>query len=270
MPNEVTMDILIDADIIAYRAAASSEIAVDFKTDDCCGEMCCEPYPEKLIPAIKNTISDWIAVVDDMIIGKPFKKKELIKEANIVMALSDDTKNWRKNLSPDYKANRKSVHKPVLLKKAREYLQENYNVLKFPSLEADDVIGIQATLKDDVQKVVVSIDKDFFTVPCRWINPIKKTRRYVPTAEANFNHMIQTLTGDTADNYSGCPSIGLKRAHKILNYFEPSKWWGAVVDTYEKRGLGEKDALVQARLARILRAEDYNFHTGEIKLWQPM
>ena len=263
------MDILIDADIIAYRAAASSEIAVDFKTDDCCGELCCESYPEKLIPAIKANVSDWLSVVKDLLMVDTAKKEKLFNSADIIMALSDDDKNWRKNLCPDYKANRTDVHKPVLLQKAREYIQENYKFLKFSNLEADDVIGIQATLKDDVQKVVVSIDKDFYTVPCRWINPVKRLRKYVSTLEANFNHMIQTLTGDTADNYSGCPGVGLKRAHKALNYFEADRWWDVVVDLYNKKGLDEDAAIVQARLARILRAEDYNFQTGEIKLWKP-
>lgn len=263
------MDILIDADIIAYRAAASSEIAVDFKSDDCCGGICCEAYPEKLIPAIKDTLNDWLSVVDELLIGNSIKKKKLLSEANIVMALSDDAGNWRKNLYPEYKANRADVHKPILLKEAREYIKKNYNYLQFTNLEADDVIGIQATLNDNVKKIIVSIDKDFYTVPCRWINPVKRIRKFVSKTEANFNHMIQTLTGDTADNYSGCPGIGLKRAHKALDFFEPDMWWDVVVDLYKKKGLNEDAAIVQARLARILRAEDYNFQTGEINLWQP-
>ena len=34
-------------------------------------------------------------------------------------------------------------------------------------------------------------------------------------------------------------------------------------------GLTEEDALVQARVARILRANEYDFGTGEVKLWEP-
>ena len=44
--------------------------------------------------------------------------------------------------------------------------------------------------------------------------------------------------------------------------------WSIVVDTYEKNGLGEKDALQQARVARILRYGDYDKATGKVKLWQ--
>ena len=40
-----------------------------------------------------------------------------------------------------------------------------------------------------------------------------------------------------------------------------------VVEAYEKAGLTEDDALVTARLARILRAEDYD--GVNIKLWEP-
>jgi len=43
--------------------------------------------------------------------------------------------------------------------------------------------------------------------------------------------------------------------------------WPVVVAAFEKQGLTEDDALVQARLARILRPNDYD---GEsITLWQP-
>jgi hypothetical protein len=43
--------------------------------------------------------------------------------------------------------------------------------------------------------------------------------------------------------------------------------WDTVVEAYEKAGLTEDDALVTARLARILRAEDYD--GVNIKLWEP-
>ena len=41
------------------------------------------------------------------------------------------------------------------------------------------------------------------------------------------------------------------------------------VAMYESKGLKEEDALVQARVARILRTEEYDILTGEVKLWEP-
>ena len=42
-----------------------------------------------------------------------------------------------------------------------------------------------------------------------------------------------------------------------------------MLTAFHKAGLTEEDALVQARVARILRADDYNFKNGEITLWEP-
>ena len=45
--------------------------------------------------------------------------------------------------------------------------------------------------------------------------------------------------------------------------------WEAVIDTYKGKGLNSKVALREARMARILRASDYNFKTKRPILWQP-
>ena len=45
--------------------------------------------------------------------------------------------------------------------------------------------------------------------------------------------------------------------------------WPVVTGAFEKAGLGEAEALTQARLARILRAEDWDFDNREVKLWTP-
>ena len=42
-----------------------------------------------------------------------------------------------------------------------------------------------------------------------------------------------------------------------------------VVKTYEKKGNGISDAILNARLVRILREGDYDYTTGEVKLWNP-
>jgi DNA polymerase-1 len=89
----------------------------------------------------------------------------------------------------------------------------------------------------------------------------------VTEEEADYFHMVQTLTGDATDGYSGCPGVGPVRAEKLIkNMTDP---WTEVVKAYEKAGLSEQDALVQARVARILRASDYDFRRKEVKLWTP-
>ena len=39
--------------------------------------------------------------------------------------------------------------------------------------------------------------------------------------------------------------------------------------TYDKKGNGISDAILNARLVRILREGDYDYDTGEVKLWNP-
>jgi DNA polymerase-1 len=84
--------------------------------------------------------------------------------------------------------------------------------------------------------------------------------------DANRYHMMQTLTGDATDGYPGCPGVGPKTAEKLLAGPEDT-WWGSVLQAYQKAGCTDDDALMNARMAYILR--DENWQNGEVKLWNP-
>lgn len=119
----------------------------------------------------------------------------------------------------------------------------------------------------------------------------------VSVEQADYFHLMQTLAGDTTDGYSGCPGVGLTTADNILSS-EPhivvpvdheiqrgkrkgeieKRWveqlgdytpWETIVSYFAKAGLGEEEALVQARVARICRNTEYNFKKKEVKLWKP-
>ena len=71
--------------------------------------------------------------------------------------------------------------------------------------------------------------------------------------------------GDATDGYQGLKGVGPKTAVKLL---DKHGWdWGAVVKIYESKGMTEADALLTARLAYILRKD--NFKDGKIILWKP-
>ena len=72
------------------------------------------------------------------------------------------------------------------------------------SLEADDVLGILATEPSNEERIIVSIDKDLYQIPAK-ISKDGKTFEEISENEANYWHMMQTLTGDSTDGYSGCP-----------------------------------------------------------------
>jgi DNA polymerase-1 len=206
----------------------------------------------------------------------------------VVMALSDYDDPWRKRVMPSYKSNRKEVRKPVTYTPMRAYIHEKYRTYQRPGLEGDDVLGILLTNPSIIQgeKIVVSLDKDMKTLPGLHIN-LKRARDLndwepfrIKRHQADYHHMLQTLTGDATDGYPGCPGVGPVGAKKILDpYFtddpdEGGKFlaelaWPAIVKAYEKAKLNEEVALQNAQVARILRHGDYDYDKKEVRLWNP-
>lgn len=80
-------------------------------------------------------------------------------------------------------------------------------------------------------------------------------------------HLIQTLAGDQTDGYSGVPGIGVKRA---VTLFEDQGYsWKTVVNAFKDKDLTEDDALMNARLARILTCTDYDPIERAVIPWTP-
>lgn len=195
--------------------------------------------------------------------------KEKINADHHIYCLSDDH-NFRKDILPTYKGNRRWMRRPVVLKELKKDLVKK-GALLYPNLEGDDVMGMWATdpyRTDDY--VIVSIDKDMKTIPGkRWV---KDEVVVTSEEEADFWHLYQTLIGDPGDGYTGCPGVGPVAANKVLKMTEGmtgSDYWREVIKVYEKNGLKEEDALTQARCARILRWSDYNHEKHEPILWTP-
>ena len=255
--------VIIDGDVVVYKVAEA--VAENF-------ELTTEEDDDFIYRNIgwankQGAIDTVEKMIDD--ICKSCKAQEL------VICLSDMKSNFRKQLNPDYKGNRKSI-KPILYEFLRNYLKKSgYKVYEKPSLEADDVIGILATsdkiIKGD--KVVWSLDKDFKTIPCKFHRAKpdgSHESKVITNEEANWWFMYQTLIGDKVDGYEGCKGIGDKTARKILGEigeYPIYVMWQSVIDTYKSKGYTEEDALLNARMARILRAEDYDFKKKEVKLW---
>ena len=233
--------LLIDGDIIAYKACASAETPTNWGD----GLWTLHCYEHDVATILEEQIANLMkAPVQDCII-----------------TLSDKD-NYRKEFAPYYKANRKETRKPMLLGWAREYLTSKYNTVMYRGLEADDVLGILGTKNRDT--IIWSEDKDLLTIPAKhWINGEVVE---ISEAEADYQFYYQTLVGDNTDNYKGCPSVGAVTANKLLS---SGCTWDTVVAAFKSKGLSEEVALENARLARILRDGEYNTETGEVYLWQP-
>ncbi len=249
----MTTRILIDGDILAYKVCWA--VQQEYEWEDGVITLACNK--SEMESQINTMVSNWL---------------DKFNHDQYVVCLSDKN-NFRKKILSDYKGNRKGTRKPMGYKLCVKHIQDNYPTKLIENLEADDVLGILATDGQYDENVIISIDKDMKTIPCTYYNMDTKETNTYDEDEADYWHLRQTLEGDVTDNYKGCPGVGPVKAEKILS--EP-KWdtdwdtdWDAVVATYEKAGLTEEDALVQARVAKILRHEDYDFKKQEVILWNP-
>ena len=79
------------------------------------------------------------------------------------------------------------------------------------------------------------------------------------------------LAGDASDGIIGIKGMGMVTASKTLTNTPDTldALWTKVLDTYTKKGYSLGDAILNARLTRILREGDYDYNTGEVKLWNP-
>ena len=184
---------------------------------------------------------------------------------------------FRYDIDPTYKSNRAPARKPLCFHDVRRKLIETYRSVRLPGLEADDVMGILATKPGPDTKIIIARDKDMKTIPGKlWDG---STFHVITEAGADYYHMYQTLVGDAADGYKGCPGIGPKKAEKNLKaclaacvsdaLSQRLAMWSEVCSNYEQAGLTEEHALTQARLARILRWSDWDSVNKQPILWTP-
>ena len=237
------MKLLIDADFIVYKNCAAAETELDFGND---------------VIVVTSNFSDAYTAVS----------RELSRIQNKFGTFSDlilffsDSINFRKKILPEYKGHR-NRKKPCGYKRVINALREEYKVIIKPTLEADDAMGIYSTKYPG--NCIVSPDKDMKQIPGQLYNLDEQFT--VTNEEGAVWHLIQTLSGDQTDGYSGVPGIGVKRAEALFK--ERGYSWRTVVEAFEDKGLTEDDALVNARLARILTKDDYDFKRKKPILWTP-
>jgi|TARA_R110002074_G_scaffold132806_1_gene276352 DNA polymerase-1 len=240
--------LLIDGDILAFQAAAATEVATKWDDD---------------MWTLHASEADGQRHIKDALVS--------IQNATgckVMRVFLTGKKNYRTEILGTYKGNRKDTRKPMTLGALKGWLIDEYDAELTEPYEADDLIGIAAT--DDTETIIVSEDKDFLCVPCRLYNPRHSDRGVVTVSldMADRYFYSQVLTGDASDNYKGCPQVGPVKADKILDAAE-ADYWPAVVTAFEKAGLCVDDALVQARCARILRVGDLIPYQEEPPLWTP-
>jgi len=237
------MKLLIDCDFVVYKCCAAAESEIDFGDD---------------VILVTSTFKDAYSCV----------KRELNRIANKfgsfdeMLLFFSDSKNFRKDIQADYKGHR-NRKKPCGYRRVINKLSEEYSVFKMPTLEADDAMGIYATQYPG--NIIVSPDKDMRQIPGMLWN---FDESFTITKEEGAKwHLIQTMAGDNTDGYAGVPGIGVKRATSLFE--EKGYSWKTVVDAFKEKDLSEDVALTNARLARILTNEDYDFKESKPIPWSP-
>lgn len=228
--NQKTL--LLDGDLIAYRIAAALEKATDWGdglwTLHCHEDDCYAALTRQTLRLMEDT-----------------------KQSDVVIAISAPT-NFRKAVNPEYKANRKSVRRPMCLAPLIEFMKEEYNHVVLDDIEADDVMGILATEEPD-KYLIVSDDKDMLTIPDAQIWKDGEVLHITPE-EAYETFITQALKGDPTDGYYGIKGVGEVKARSIIEKSRGSERsiWEGVLKAYKG---DEEDALMNARMARILTTD---------------
>jgi DNA polymerase I len=269
--------LLFDADTFAFVAAAAVQTIVD-EGDG--------------IYTTFASLDEGRLVLENLIASSALLTGSV--EASRKFFISDEA-NWRKDVYPEYKMNRAESDRPVLLTPLKEYLREFHGAVSHANLEADDIIGIEMTNGENGVACTVGRDKDFKTIPGWHFRIQTAAPFFMQEAEANAFFYTQVLAGDRVDGFAGAKGIGMKTAEKIVSSgnkvvpqrgvitrgknkgSEVIKWftepcdtiWEIVVSYFEKSGSDEQEALLTARLANILRADQWDRETGKIKLWEP-
>jgi DNA polymerase-1 len=229
------MKLLIDADYIVYKCCAAQEDEIDWGDDVI---MVTSRYSE----AYNHVKRDLNKI-----------KNEFLWDTPELVLFFSDSKNFRKEIFPAYKGHR-NRKKPCGYRRVIDDLAKEFTLIRTPTLEADDAMGIYATQYPG--NIICSPDKDMRQIPGT-LYDMKETVTIDPE-EGRRWHLIQSLAGDQTDGYAGAPGFGIKRA--ITLFEEDGYTWESVVKAFASKELSEDIALQNARLARILTVNDYDFN----------
>jgi len=231
-PRKITKAI-VDADVLTYRAAFATQDKPPEEAEDVIDQLMDYAIGQTVVFPHGNNFYVWLT-------GKGNFRYDIAK-------------------TEPYKGNRRDQVKPEHYQHARDYLQSRWAAQVTEGCEADDAISIEAYKGDMESTVIVSIDKDFDTIPCWRFNFtngswIKNT----PESALRFFYE-QVLTGDRVDAIPGLYGIGPKKAQKILGDATTEKeLFKRCLDAYE----GNYDRVVEN--GRLLHLQVY-----EKELWEP-
>ena len=183
-------------------------------------------------------------------------------KAGTIIVCADGGSSYRKEIYPEYKANRKERYAEQTEQEAKEFemfmaefqdtltlIKQKYPVFHFRGVEADD-IAAYITLNFDFDDCwLVSSDKDWDLLINDKVSRFSTVTRKETTVHNWDEHYdfdiedyitFKCLTGDKGDNVPGVPGVGPKRAVQLMEQY------GTVFDIYEACPLDGKYKYIQA------------------------
>ncbi|MBQ1610202.1 MAG: DNA polymerase I, partial [Elusimicrobia bacterium] len=161
------------------------------------------------------------------------KVKNEQKPDYIAICFDHPSKNFRHQLSPIYKANRKQLDEDLI--KQMPIARQAVNAMQLASFEmagfeADDVIGTVAKKAEQqgIKVVIVTGDKDLFQLVNDNIHIWNESKNIMFDSQKVYekyglypNKIVDMLAlmGDNCDNVCGVKGIGEKTAVKLINTY---------------------------------------------------
>ena len=184
----------------------------------------------------------------------------------VAVVMDAPGKNFRHDLYPEYKANRKPMEEDLRsqIEPLHQIIEaQGLPLLVVPEVEADDVIGTLAHQgeADGMNVIVLSGDKDMAQLVTDHVTlldidrPPMDAARVMEKFEVRPDQFIDflTLAGDAVDNIPGVPKVGYKTAAKWLRQYDSLANLVENVDEIKgKAGENLRDSLDRLPLYREL------------------
>ncbi len=210
------MTLLIDADWLIYNSCCACE------QDTRWNEWEHTLYSNRLeiLNMIENRLDVYRTIADS--------------KHDIVMCFTSYP-TFRHEIFPEYKINRIGKRKPLALKSVIKEVKERYETVAYENLEGDDVLGLLATNGRYKDPIIVSVDKDLRTLPCKLI--ADDSIEHITNKKANRHWFEMSLAGDAGDGILGIKGMGMVTASKTLANTPDTKeaLWSKVQETYTKK-----------------------------------
>jgi len=197
------MILLVDADSLVFASCYKKRETPDD-----------ERYFSDIADARNKFDEQYMAIVNRL---------EEIYNIEKVITFNGSKGNFRKLITPTYKANRKKAELPPLLHEMHDYVKHQYDSIYGFGVETDDLVArYWYNLAKDIGRdnvMIVSIDKDYKQFPCLMYNYHYKHQVILDISEdeAMYNFYEQCIAGDGADNVNYFMGKGKRFAEKYYS-----------------------------------------------------